>query len=1198
MGGMKNARLGVFAAAATAAVCASAELAITEICPDTGGFDANGRESGWIELYNDGTETVDLKNYELVRKNIGKALSPGKKKKNLVSRKVAPGEYAIVYTSDEYPNAEDMAGDETVQVYANGMMVYPAKVNPKKFPVVALYKGTDAETKELLQIEYIPVDLCEGYSYAGRVIFKNPTKGAANDVSDTIAYGPNIGPLFGLKHSTSVFDAPARPVAGKDYTVSLPVNPLPSPGFATNEIRSVTLCYHSAFDTAGEKRIAMAKGAFDKKAAGQWWSATIPASDIPAAGQMLRWRAVIEESDGTLWTSPSFQNPDDGFQYLGTVVESPDLEDSHPKMQTFHIFAGGNNLSQMDVDADSQNKSLVPYNARCEIFDAQTGQFYNNVRIDLRGNTSGGFLKKSHGLRFAKCHPLVCTNPFDGEEIETRKTSFIAEYCDPAYIRQSLAFYTFRKAGCHVPFDYPVRLNLNGEFYQLAFHSDRFSDKLIEDHYEPNKVYDEAGDIRAGWLVGYGYKNSGCLHWDGSKLVNWVSCEKKTPDDGNESDLSELTNWVKYFNSGMQANVDNQPAVTRKVVETFDLPAWLNYLAEARITMECDDTWANLSTYYDKYGNGTWMPLGYDMNQSWGHIYYSQYNGTKGQVYADKDDHKAHPFFGGRRVICHYSNGAVSYPGSENWACEAIWQSPKFRRLYLRRLRTLMDIQLMPPGTAKDNTPFWRDYVVAVTNATWECAKLDYARWRTPGAAGKGTFWTDSPTYCWPGALSHADGIEDLWTNYIEPRRRHLFVTHSVTNTSRAVGYAQNLNAGIPLSQSPVPELAAGFSVSEPAEGVLAIWNNNTEAVDMSGWRLRGRVDWTLPAGAVVDRRGVLYVAADRAAYVASLADNLADQVIVGNAFFTSVEGVRLESAAGEEVFNSLVPEITSVSEDIVRGTASIAVDVSQIAAAYGVADPADVSITVAPAGTGRSYTAGVADDWTAVVVWQNPRKNVVREVEITVSIQGSGSVAEMESVEIVSAWRWYFRATEEAGGSWSSTGKTAVSIENGAVSIATDMENDDDISGSSATFTLSSPGESAGKVVVVEMDAAWETMNADALENIDTGDAPKSGLVRLPDGFYAYIDGSWQHLDANPGIDTESVVRTIVEVNLASREVAYYIVSDGVASLLCRHAMSAGASSQFESLEISGNAFLSKLDGKILSRNGTETTGFILRVR
>ena len=40
--------------------------------------------------------------------------------------------------------------------------------------------------------------------------------------------------------------------------------------------------------------------------------------------------------------------------------------------------------------------------------------------------------------------------------------------------------------------------------------------------------------------------------------------------------------------------------------------------------MECDDNWANLSTYWDKYGTGTWMPLGYDMNQSWGHIYYTQ----------------------------------------------------------------------------------------------------------------------------------------------------------------------------------------------------------------------------------------------------------------------------------------------------------------------------------------------------------------------------------------------------------------------------------------------------------------------------------------------------------------------------------------------------------------------------------------------
>ena len=874
-------------AAMLLALGAAAELRITEICPKTAEvYDANGLESGWVELYNDGDEPVDLADYELQRFNLGKKVG-AEKYSRLPAQSVAPGGRFVVYTSDEYPNSEDEGGDgATVATYGNGYVVAPFKVNPKKFPLVRLLKGD-----EVLQTEYIPVDLTPGYSYCNRVIMPNATKGAANDLTGAIPYGPNAGPLFGIKHSLSVFDPLPRPRSGAAYEVKLPVNNYLGPA-----IESVTLHYQSGFATNAEKSVSMEKGQNDSKGAGQWWTATIPAEDIPAPGQMLRYYVTIKEAGNAAeWRSPSFLNPDDGFQYFGTVVEKPELDD--PKLQTFHLFADGDNIAQMDVDADKQDKSKVPYNARCEIFDVQTGHFYDNVRIDLRGNTSGTFRKKSHGLRFAKCHELVCTNPFDGSKIETRKTSFIAEYCDPAYIRQSLAFYLFREAGCLVPFDYPVRLNLNGAFFQLAFHSDRFSDKLIEDHYELDKK-------------GYGYKNSGCLT---PTLKNWVQCEKKTPDDGDETSaqaMAPLKEWTTYFGSSLVNGVDDQPSVSRAVVETFDLPAWINYLAAARITMECDDSWANLSTYWDKRGTGTWMPLGYDMNQSLGHIYYGQWGGAKivpGEVsanpYACEDLHKAHPLFGGMRVLCYFSNGNRSHPGSENYALEAIWQSTKFRRLYLRRLRSLMDRQLCAPGTPKEETPFWRDYVVAVTNATHDCAALDYEKWRAHEsnlpAGSSGTFWTKTGTYCWSGKLTHDEGIADLWDNYIEPRRRHLFETHSVHNTEKGIGYAQNLSAGIPDAQLSAASLVGCLSLVGQTADELILFNNCDEAIDLSGWTLSGGVMGTLPAGTVVDAKDTITLVRDRKSWIAANRGDLGDRVVVGNFDFSGSGDVVL-TATGD----------------------------------------------------------------------------------------------------------------------------------------------------------------------------------------------------------------------------------------------------------------------------------------------------------
>ena len=475
--------------------------------------------------------------------------------------------------------------------------------------------------------------------------------------------------------------------------------------------------------------------------------------------------------------------------------------------------------------------------------------------------------------------------------LDWHQASVVAEYCDPAYVRQSLAFHLFRKTGNLVPFHYPVRVNLNGEFYQLAFHSARFSDELIEDQY--------GLDPR-----GYGYKNSGCLT---PNLTNWVSCEKKTPDDGDETSSAAkapLKAWTTAFGSSLRNDADDQAVVTREVVRTFNLPAWINYLAAARITMECDDNWANLSTYWDKYGTGTWMPLGYDMNQSWGHIYYTQWNGTKNGLYAELDQHKAHPLFGGRRIISHVSNGNPSAQKDggygENYAMEAVWQSTKFRRLYLRRLRTLMDTELGAPGTPKEETPVWQ-YVVAVTNATWECAQLDYAKWRAHEsdlpAGSSGTFWTKTGTYAWSGKVEHAQGVDDLWTQYIVPRRRHLYETHSIHNTAKGVGYGQNLSAGIPDAQFASTILLAGFELVSLTTDDLMIFNGNAEAVDLSGWRLGGAVDWTFPAGTVVDAGDTITVVRDRAAWIVAHDADLEARVVVGNATFTGATGLTLTPA-------------------------------------------------------------------------------------------------------------------------------------------------------------------------------------------------------------------------------------------------------------------------------------------------------------
>jgi len=134
---------------------------------------------------------------------------------------------------------------------------------------------------------------------------------------------------------------------------------------------------------------------------------------------------------------------------------------------------------------------------------------------------------------------------------------------------------------------------------------------------------------------------------------------------------------------------------------------------------------------------------------------------------------------------------------------------------------------------------------------------------------------------CFPTNI--AAGIEDIYENYVKPRRTHLYVTHAATNTARAVGYGTDFNAGIPEAQSPVKSLRAKITAAyDAATGAVVIRNGNGETVDLSGWTLAGPVAMTLPAGTVVDQDGgEVFVTADRRATVAAMA--VTDQVVVGN---------------------------------------------------------------------------------------------------------------------------------------------------------------------------------------------------------------------------------------------------------------------------------------------------------------------------
>src|SRR5207244_2160958 len=197
----------------------------------------------------------------------------------------------------------------------------------------------------------------------------------------------------------------------------------------------------------------------------------------------------------------------------------------------------------------------------------------DNIYVSHRGNTTAGYPKKSHRFEFNRehlfRHPGAGFGVPDQPAPRIRKTSFEADYPDPSYMRQGMSFWLCQQMGSPSSFYYPVRLQLNGQFYQLANHNDVQGEELLDRlGYDPNgALYNAVGTVQPS-----GFSTGGF--------------EKKTRRWEGVTDYQQLANAI----SG------SLPLTTRRtnVFEMLDLPNVISYMVAARFAQENDDVWANM----------------------------------------------------------------------------------------------------------------------------------------------------------------------------------------------------------------------------------------------------------------------------------------------------------------------------------------------------------------------------------------------------------------------------------------------------------------------------------------------------------------------------------------------------------------------------------------------------------------------------
>lgn len=587
------------------------------------------------------------------------------------------------------------------------------------------------------------------------VYLMQPTPGSGN-----IGGVSAIGPLVGDTTRT-----PLVPTDAEDLLITAKVTPTFSP------VAAVQMHYRVMYGATTSLSMAD-DGLHGDGAAGDGvYGATIPAS-ASTAGQMVRWYFTATDTEGRATRWPLFTDPLNSPEYLGTVVANPGVSSQLPILQWFV--------------ADTAAANTVS-GTRCSVFFLD--EFYDNVFVRIRGNTSLGWPKHHYKFDFNSGNHFR----FDPNQGRVEEFNLNSTYSDKAYIRQVLSAETYRDTGGAYGIAFPMRVQQNGAFFSVAV----FVEQPDEDYLERNGL-DPYGAL---------YKMA-----DYNVMTSVSGAEKKTRLYENTSDLQAFITGI---------NQTNTAARTRFLFDNLDIPASINYVAATTLIHDNDHVAKNYYMYRDTRGSGEWQFLPWDKDLTFGRNFtltggvlndtmWANVDGPLGSPYAAAVS-PSHPLFG--------DSDHQKADNLWNRLIDAMNDTPEIRAMYLRRLRTVMDDLLQPPGTPAGELKYETRVNELVAQMQADVA-LDLAKW-----AGSGIYYGQNQDF--------ATAIGHMTAEYLAPRRVHLFTTHGPTGT-----------ALIPEAQPPDASISFGVIEHSPASGIqdeeyIELVNANSYAVDITDWQLQ-----------------------------------------------------------------------------------------------------------------------------------------------------------------------------------------------------------------------------------------------------------------------------------------------------------------------------------------------------------------------
>ena len=430
---------------------------------------------------------------------------------------------------------------------------------------------------------------------------------------------------------------------------------------------------------------------------------------------------------------------------------------------------------------------------RCSLF--YLGEFYDNVLISLHGQSSSGWPKKSYNLDFNSDHRFR----YRPNSPRMKDIKFLSNYADKAKVRNSLAYEMIPAAGSAGHFAFQVRPQRNARFFSVA--------DMMED-----------GDDR--WLERLGRDPEGALYKMYNNMGSAFGNEKKTRKGEDFSDLQTLVN-----------NLDESRPLTNRVVyayDNLDLPQTISYFVALALISDQDHGHKNFYLYRDTPGTGEWTIFPWDVDLSWG------------RNWLDAQGYFTDTLFQ-NNVLNFYNAAQQGKP--PNRLYDLVFNHPDFRRMYLRRLRTVMDQVLQPP--------------VAATNSLRIEARIrEMLDLLDPPAFG--TSDADRDFSAWPKwgnqnqMRPEAQRIIDI---HLPGRRAFLFTNTAATLNGEGIPSAQPSNAAVNIGQ-----IEFNPATGDQAQEYIQLLNTNGFAVDISGWKMGGGVSFTFRPGTVLPANSSLYV--------------------------------------------------------------------------------------------------------------------------------------------------------------------------------------------------------------------------------------------------------------------------------------------------------------------------------------------------